>query len=1350
MWYNIFKTFDRDGGGDVDLRELGLMFRQLGQHPSEREMRLLIEEVDADQSGTIDFEEFCCLMLRQARAAVTPAWLCELLWTGTGSEDAHPNQLPASVVLSDPKFEAAKVIKKRLKAGKLGGGSKVAVPVSSHTDDEELTREHLLITVDLLPSAAHVTHAAIAGHGHKFGPFIAGELSWRLATSTRTSVTSLDLSFDAIGDDGAQALAKALRTNKHIVTLDLSGNDIGQRGASALMAVICMAQEGGRRPPLRTLNLDENRLSQQMMASIQTQLLQNNIGTVISEATRPAEKGKAVLVSLSLTAAGSGNADAASEASEGMELGERPACRMTDEWLGPSHLLPMRERLVQGGIKSLHLHKCERFTDAALATLIAPTPPTPAGVPMPPRTLQLTRLRVSSCGIADGVADAIAIAVRDGNVLANLRGLALDDNSIALGAVAVPTAGSAAPPVAGDGATLATRLGAALRRLPKLEQLDLSHNILLRDTAAVEMCAALLAAKPTDGTSTPSALKLLHLGGTGAGNSTAVACADALGSPACLLSVLCISGDVGDVGARALATALSKGGALRELYLGNKISDMGVEGLCAAIGEKGGACRLEVLCLGGLVRGDVLLSNRLETRSGALLAETLRTNPDGPLQQLRLSGNATLGGTACLGIIGSLATCSKLRALHVEGCGLTKPEVAPLVEAMHEVWCLHELIVDRTIPEAKTAAAARANPQAQAPAGTEGPQKKVKQPKLLGLQHRISLSKVLEDNKVMGQRRVESWRLSRSLEEVAWVFTTFCAGITKEIVDAGLAAWDGSACGQFVHNLGLPQYAETFAFNLTGRVLGALRMSDLSQMGVSTYSEQKLIMTSVRSLLAGYERRERVAKANQLWVDLLKGGASAMKQSQQDEQERVMLERGEPPPAPLAPPATAPAAPSAAVKARVTPAGEPEPHGGVHTYQRALSPGRSGKGSADSMRARRPRGQRQPRAEWSEKPLPIIEQPPSVHSVAQWPKRSISRSSAAYMSAEANAAPARQANFSVAGSQLRSETRELFRGLMRTLETQPPEYEYSGAPGSATPSRGASRGSGGVLPTAAQQFNAANSRRLGGSAAQQRLEASFGSMPSGHNAPADNSHALYGACEGVIALRHCGPGASASVPAAAYDIADAPSHAASPYSSSHKGTSRQTMDASLPGLSMSRSSGALRKAQFQPGATPGGGLTSSSSLSEFPGVRKAQTTTVPGRWAPPASHGHPRVGVVSPMLLTTWSEAADNGKDSAPHKLTSKERMLQKAEAALNERLASAAASLQSFKMATLDVYEGSPGSTSGVIARSVPKRHMSSSLKSIDGVDSAAAAERRLRLDGQQVPSSNERLGLILSDLMR
>uniref|UniRef100_A0A669DNX7 Troponin C, skeletal muscle n=1 Tax=Oreochromis niloticus TaxID=8128 RepID=A0A669DNX7_ORENI len=59
-----FDMFDTDGGGDISTKELGTVMRMLGQNPSREELDAIIEEVDEDGSGTIDFEEFLVMMVR--------------------------------------------------------------------------------------------------------------------------------------------------------------------------------------------------------------------------------------------------------------------------------------------------------------------------------------------------------------------------------------------------------------------------------------------------------------------------------------------------------------------------------------------------------------------------------------------------------------------------------------------------------------------------------------------------------------------------------------------------------------------------------------------------------------------------------------------------------------------------------------------------------------------------------------------------------------------------------------------------------------------------------------------------------------------------------------------------------------------------------------------------------------------------------------------------------------------------------------------------------------------------------------------------------------------------------------
>ncbi|KAH7522506.1 hypothetical protein FEM48_Zijuj07G0145800 [Ziziphus jujuba var. spinosa] len=64
--------FDNDGvqvlhQGCITTKELGTVMRSLGQNPTEAELQDMINEVDADGNGTIDFPEFLNLMARKMK-----------------------------------------------------------------------------------------------------------------------------------------------------------------------------------------------------------------------------------------------------------------------------------------------------------------------------------------------------------------------------------------------------------------------------------------------------------------------------------------------------------------------------------------------------------------------------------------------------------------------------------------------------------------------------------------------------------------------------------------------------------------------------------------------------------------------------------------------------------------------------------------------------------------------------------------------------------------------------------------------------------------------------------------------------------------------------------------------------------------------------------------------------------------------------------------------------------------------------------------------------------------------------------------------------------------------------------
>ena len=154
-----FAAYDRDGGGEVDSLELGVMFRKLGHAVPDEAVFAMLDSVDIDESGTMSLEEFCLLMLRYKRGAAMPAWL-RVLFVAEDEGAISEESAQEAVDLRRP-----------------AEGDGVPADVARR----RLTPELLLGVVDMLPDAENLRALDLSGHGKRLGPFGAEEVARALA-----------------------------------------------------------------------------------------------------------------------------------------------------------------------------------------------------------------------------------------------------------------------------------------------------------------------------------------------------------------------------------------------------------------------------------------------------------------------------------------------------------------------------------------------------------------------------------------------------------------------------------------------------------------------------------------------------------------------------------------------------------------------------------------------------------------------------------------------------------------------------------------------------------------------------------------------------------------------------------------------------------------------------------------------------------------------------------------------------------------------------------------------------------------------------------------------------------------
>ena len=457
-----------------------------------------------------------------------------------------------------------------------------------------------------------------------------GAASLSQALAANFSLTNLTLWSNYIGDSGAASLSQALAANSSLTNLRLWSNEIGDSGAASLSQALAANSS------LTNLDLRDNKIGDSGVASLFHALAANSS-----------------LTNLDLSGNKIGDSGAASLSQALAANSSLTNLDLRDSKIGPSGAASLSQALAaNSSLTSLSLYR-NKIGDSGAASLSQALA----------ANSSLTNLDLRGNKIGDSGAASLSQALAANSSLTNLD---LRDNKI--------------------GPSGAASLSQALAANSSLTSLSLYKNK-IGDSGAASLSQALAA---------NSSLTNLDLRDNKIGDSGAASLSQALAANSSLTNLTLWENEIGDSGAASLSQALAANSSLTNLDLGgNKIGDSGAASLSQAlaanssltnldlsgneIGDSGAASVSQALAANSSLTNLDLRHNKIGDSGAASLSQALAANSS--LTNLDLRHNK-IGDSGAASLSQALAANSSLTNLDLRGNEIGDFGAASLSQAL--------------------------------------------------------------------------------------------------------------------------------------------------------------------------------------------------------------------------------------------------------------------------------------------------------------------------------------------------------------------------------------------------------------------------------------------------------------------------------------------------------------------------------------------------------------------------------------------------------------------------------------------------------------------------------------------